>query len=75
MTANQKTIREYELYFRKPFTKRQKTAILKRFGKEPKRDCWTEQDIHQQILNFVSCGHFIKPMARSAKLAEDPAPF
>jgi len=42
-------------------TKAQRIAILQRFGCEPEPNTWSDQDIAEQIRNYLQHGTFVKP--------------
>ena len=60
MTLTKKDIKKWQENMRTPLSKEQETAILERFGTEPEPHEWSEQDIAEQIRNFLAHGSFVK---------------
>jgi hypothetical protein len=65
MTLSKNALIKWEESMRIPISKKQRIAILQRFGSEPEPYEWSEQDISVQIQNFLGCGEFVKSIKDS----------
>ena len=65
MTITKKYLRDLEKSANAHLSSEQKRTILDRFGTEPEPYEWSEQDIAVQIRNYLSCGHWEKPIRDS----------
>ena len=66
MTLTKTTLCKLQEFMWLRMTDAQRSAILERFGTEPEPYEWSEQDISEQILNYLYCGTFEKPITNHA---------
>ena len=64
MTLSKGALAQWENSMCIRLSETQRTAILQRFGSEPKPYEWSEQDVSEQIRIFLQWGKFEKPMMK-----------
>ena len=77
MTLTKKSLAVWKESMRISLTEEQQTAILKHFGREPHPHVWSDQDIAEQLRNYIDNGVFVKPVVvnGTAELLPDDMPF